>query len=124
MPHKACFGLTPREHVMGMGMKRLDWAQCVLLAWLALSTAGCGSERGEHMGSSSQDVANVPNVSIAPKRRNQSEEAVAIDPANANHVFIGSNSEPSSAGVIAAYSTDGGGTWSSSSSAGDTAAND
>ena len=58
-----------------------------------------------------------PNVLVNPKRGNQSETAIAINPTNPLNLFAIANDETSSQ-VFANYSTDGGVTWSLSTVAG------
>src|SRR3954468_1468437 len=52
-----------------------------------------------------------PNVDIAPLEDNQSEAAIAVDPINPNRLFAASNDIASDPGVIVAFSTDGGASW-------------
>lgn len=51
------------------------------------------------------------NINISQLNNNQTEVSIAIDPTNPNNMFAFSNDEGSNPGIFAAFSTDGGATW-------------
>ncbi|MGH9891803.1 MAG: Ig-like domain-containing protein, partial [bacterium] len=61
-------------------------------------------------GVSAQPLVAGPNVNISRLAGNHQEAAIAINPTNPNNLFAFSNTELG-AGVFAAFSTDGGVTW-------------
>lgn len=63
-------------------------------------------------GVSAHPLVGGPNVNISQLAGNQQEVAIAINPTNPYNLFAFSNSEPPpAAGLFAAFSTDGGATW-------------
>ena len=112
-----------------MHMLRRIGGGCLPVAGISLSLLGCsgGRDTAEPTASSKQNLTTVtPGAAVNVSRLagNQAEQAIAVDPTNPSHLFVGANSEPAAAHIFAAFSTDGGTTWNSSSSAGDTAPND
>ena len=51
------------------------------------------------------------NVNISRKTGSEAEASITVDPVNPNRMAAFSNEEASTAGVFAAFSTDGGSTW-------------
>ena len=62
-------------------------------------------------GSLSVQATVGPNINVSKQTGYQGEVTIAIDPTNTNRMFVSSNL--STAGMFAAYSTDGGTTWTS-----------
>lgn len=60
---------------------------------------------------SSAQLTVGPNVNASRLAGNHQEVAIAIDPTNSNRLFTFSNTEVASGGLFAAFSTDGGATW-------------
>jgi len=95
-----------------------------------LAAVACGSREGEEpTASARQKLATLTlgaNVNITRRALNQSEESITVDPTTPNRVFAGTNTSTDAAvtGIFGAFSTDGGVSWSSSSSSGDTSPND
>jgi hypothetical protein len=56
-------------------------------------------------------IDSIGNVNISRQSGSQSEGTIAVDPTNPARLFASSNDNAASTGLFAAYSTDGGATW-------------
>lgn len=54
-----------------------------------------------------------PNVNVSQSPGNQQEATIAVNPATPSQIFVASNDDSNFPGLFAAYSTDGGTTWTS-----------
>src|SRR5215471_5517934 len=79
---------------------------------LSVSLQRHASQAYAAAGSSRSSLASIPtNVDVSRRHHNESEEAVAVNPANPKNIVIVTNVDHPAAGLFEGVSFDGGSTW-------------